>query len=89
MLIQNNWLIISKFNGTSTPQGSYSAKTGESTRKECYGSTVWELHCLRTAPCESIRYEAKSEQNVWQDLIPRVPHGEAALMHPLIKIYYL
>ncbi len=30
----------SKFNGTSTPKGSYSAKTGEPTRKECYGSTV-------------------------------------------------
>ncbi len=35
-----DWLIISKFNGTSTPNGSYSAKTGESTTKECYGSTV-------------------------------------------------
>ncbi len=51
-------LIISKFNGTSTPKGSYSAKTGESTRKECYGSTDWKLHCLRTALCESIRYQA-------------------------------
>ncbi len=39
----------------------------ESTRKKCYGSTVWELHCLRTALCESIRYQAKSEQNVRQD----------------------
>ncbi len=28
--------------------------------------------------CESIRYQAKSEQNVRQDLIPRVGHGEAA-----------
>ncbi len=37
---------------------------------------------LRTALCESIRYQAKSEQNVRQDLIPRVLHGEAALMHP-------
>ncbi len=27
---------------------------------------------LRTALCESIRYQAKSEQNVRQDLIPRV-----------------
>ncbi len=37
---------------------------------------------LRIALCESIRYQAKSEQNVWQDLIPRVRHGEAAVMHP-------
>ncbi len=49
-----------------------------STRKECYGSTVGELHCLRTALCESIRYQAKSEQNVRQDLIPTVRDGEAA-----------
>ncbi len=49
----------------------------ESTRKKCYGSTVWELHCLRTALCESISYQAKSEQNVRQDQIPRVrqPNG--------------
>ncbi len=57
-------------------------KQVESTRKECYSSTVWELHCLRTALCESICYQAKSEQTVRQDLIPRVRHGEAALMHP-------
>ncbi len=38
----------------------------------------------KTALCESIRYQAKSEQNVWQDLIPRVRQGEAALMHPTI-----
>ncbi len=44
--------------------------------KKCYASTVWELHCLKTAMCESIRYQAKSEQNVRQDLIPRVRHGE-------------
>ncbi len=36
-----------------------------------------------TALCESIRYQAKSEQNVRQDLIPRVRHGEAALCTPL------
>ena len=53
--------------------------------KKCYGSSVWELHCLKAALCmlyESIRYQAKSEQNVWQDLIPRVRHGEAALCTP-------
>ena len=77
--VREYFMIISKFNGTSTPKGSYSAKTGDSTRKECYGSTVWELHCLRTAQCESIRYKAKSEQNVRQDMIPGVRHGEAAL----------
>ncbi len=48
-------------------------------KKKCYGSTVWELHCLRTALYESIRYQAKSEQNVRQELITRVRHGEAAL----------
>ncbi len=30
----------------------------------------------------NIRYQAKSEQNVRQDPMPRVRHGEAALMHP-------
>ncbi len=50
--------------------------------KKCYGSAVWELHCLRTALYESIRHQAKSEQNVRQDLIPRVRHGKAALCTP-------
>ncbi len=39
--------------------------------------TVQVLHCVR-----AIRYQAKSEQNVRQDLTPRVRHGEVALMHP-------
>ncbi len=43
------------------------------------------MHCLRTALCESIRYQAKSEQNVRQDLIPRVRHGEAALCTPAVR----
>ena len=34
-------------------------------------------YSLSTTLCESIRYQAKSEQNVRQDLIPRVGHGEA------------
>ncbi len=38
--------------------------------------TVQALHCV------SIRYQAKSEQNVRQDLIRRVRHGEAALCTP-------
>ncbi len=54
----------------------------QSPLEKCYGSTVWELHCLRTALCESIRYQAKSEHNIRQDLIPRVRHGEAALCSP-------
>ncbi len=39
-------------------------------------------YSLSTALCESIRYQAQSEQNVRQDLIPRVGHGEAALSTP-------
>ncbi len=39
-------------------------------------------YSLRTALCESIRYQAKSEQNVPQDLTPRVANGKAAPMHP-------
>ncbi len=41
-------------------------------------------YSLRTALCESIRYQAKSEQNVQQDLIPRERHVEAALMNPYL-----
>ena len=41
---------------------------------------VATLHCVR-----AIRYQAKSEQNVRQDPIPRVRHGEAALMHPDVR----
>ncbi len=43
---------------------------------------------LRTALCESIRYQVKSEQNVRQDPIPRVRHGEAALMHPFFNMLF-
>ncbi len=62
------WVVVvvvvsSQLNGTSTPKGSYSAKTGDN---------------------DTIRYQAKSEQNVRQDRIPRVRHGEAALMHPTV-----
>ncbi len=70
-------MMISQFYGTSTPKGSYRPKTGDN---DCNSSR----HSLRTALCESICYKAKSEQHVRQDLIPRVRHGEAALMHPLI-----
>ncbi len=52
-----NWLIdwlYQKFNGTKTPKGSHSAKTGESTRNECYGSTVWELHEMLRLPTSQL-----------------------------------
>ncbi len=69
--------MLSKFNGTSTPKGSYRAKTGDN---DCNVNS--SHYRLSTALCESIHYQAKSEQNVRQDLIPRVGHGEAALSTP-------
>ncbi len=33
-------MVVSQFNGTSTPKGSYSAKTGDN---DCNGVTVTEL----------------------------------------------
>ncbi len=50
---------------------------------------ISSCYSLRTALCESIYYQAKSEQNVRQDLIPRVHHGEAALMHPQSMLVFL
>ncbi len=73
------------FNGTSTPKGSYSAKAGVNCTMSLYRVHWKRMLCfysLRTALCESIRYQAKSEPNVRQDLIPRVRHGEAALVQP-------
>ncbi len=69
--------MLSKFNGTSTPKGSYRAKTGDNDY-----NVNSSRYSLSTALCESIRYQAKPEQNVRQDLIPRVRHGEAALCTP-------
>ncbi len=46
-------------------------------------TSISSRYSLSTALCESIRYQAKSEQNVRQDLIPRERHLEAALMNPL------
>ncbi len=57
--------VLSKFNGTSTPKGSYCAKTGDNDSKVNSSG-----YSLSTALWESIRYQAKSEQNVQQDLIP-------------------
>ncbi len=51
--------MISKFNGTSTPKGSYRAKTGDN---DCNVNS--SRYSLSTELCESIRYQAKSEQNV-------------------------
>ena len=62
--------MLSKFNGTPTPKGSHRAKTGDN---DC--SINSSLYSLSTALCESIRYQAKSEQNVRQDLIPRGATG--------------
>ncbi len=74
--------VLSKFNGTLTPKGSYRAKTGDN---DCNVNS--SRYSLSTALCESIRYQAiKSEQNVRQDLIPRVRHGEAALCTPKQRV---
>ncbi len=72
--------MLSKFNGTSTPEGSYRAKTGDN---DCNVNS--SHYSLSTAlyMCRSIRYQAKSEQNVRQDLIPTVRHGETALCTPV------
>ncbi len=74
-------VVVSQFNGTSTPKGSYSAKTGDN---DCNVNS--SRQSLRTALCESIGYQAKPEQNVRQDLIPRERHVEAALMNPIAFI---
>ncbi len=70
-------MMASQFNGTSTPKGSYTAKAGDN---DCNVKSIPTV--LRTALCWSFRYQAKSEQNVRQDLIPRVHHGEGALCTP-------
>ncbi len=75
-----DWLIISQFNGTSIPKGSYRAKIGDN---DC--NVTSSRYSLRTALCENIRYKAKSEQNVQQNLIPRVRHGEAAFRCPELR----
>ena len=74
MMMMMMMMIISKFNGSSTPKGSYSTKTGVNCPMS--PSRVQELHYVRAF---AVRPSLK---NVRQDLIPRVRHGEAALMHP-------
>ncbi len=49
---------VSQFYGTSTPKGSYRAKTGDNDY-----NVNSSRYSLRTVLCESIRYQAKSEQN--------------------------
>ena len=45
-------MLVSQFNGISTPKGSYSAKTGDN---DC--NVNLRHYSLRTALCESIRYQ--------------------------------
>ncbi len=82
-----DWLIISKFYGTSTPKGhtvpkQVSPLDDDDDITEPSRKKMLQFYSLRTALCESIRYQAKSEQNVRQDLVPRVSHVEAALCTP-------
>ncbi len=77
-------MMVSQFNGTSAPKGSCSATTGDN---DCNVNS--SRYSPRTALCESIHYQAKSEQNVRQDLIPRVRHEETALMHRVIKQIFI
>ncbi len=55
--------MLSKFNGTSTPKGSFRAKTGDNDY-----NVNSSRYSLSTALCESLRYQVKSEQNVRQEL---------------------
>ncbi len=68
MMVISEWVSVIKFNGTSTPKGSYRAKTGDNDY-----NVNSSRYSPSTALCESIRYQAKSEQTVRQDPIPRVP----------------
>ncbi len=48
MMMMMMMMMISKFNGTSTPKGSYSAKTGTIMIATSFQvATVEELHCVR------------------------------------------
>ncbi len=57
-------MMVSQFNGTSTPKGHTVPKPVIMIATSIQVATVQELCTL----CESIRYQAKSEQNVRQDL---------------------
>ncbi len=68
--------VVSQFNGTSTPKGSYSAKTGDN---DCNVNS--SRYSLRTAPCDSNSLSGQ----VWTKCPTRPDtqgrHVEAALMH--------
>ncbi len=49
-------VVVSQFNGTSTPKGSYSAKTGDN---DCNANS--SRYSLRNALCESSRYQTKAK----------------------------
>ncbi len=69
-------VVVSQFNGTSTPKGSYSAKTGDN---DCNVSS--SRYSLSTALCESNSLSGQ----VWTKCPTRPDtqgrHVEAALMH--------
>ncbi len=66
-------VVVSQFNGTSTPKGSYGAKTGDN---DCNVNS--SHYSQSTALCESNSQSGPV-------LIPRVRNGEAALMHPFMS----
>ncbi len=72
--------MISKFNGTSTPKGSYSAKTGiklsyeskqESTRKECYG----EMSAKSKVRCQVVHIDATGS------LLTKIPGQQKSILY--------
>ncbi len=72
--------MLSKFNGTSTPKGSYRVKTGDNDY-----NVNSSRYSLSTTLCESIRYQAKSEQNVpTRPDTQGAPRGGCSL-HPLSR----
>ena len=75
-------MMISQFYGTSTPKGSYRAKTGDND-----GNVSSSCYSLRTALCESICSQAKSACSTRPDT-QGAPIGEAALMHPYVTIQH-
>ncbi len=66
--------MLSKFNGTSTPKGSYSAKTGDNDYN--VNSSRYSLRALHCVRAFAIRPSLNKMSD--KDLIPRVHHGEAA-----------
>ncbi len=71
--------MLSQFNGTSTPKGLYRAKTGDND-----SNVNSSRYSLRTALCESIRYQAKSEQkSPTRPDTQGVPRGGCSL-HPFV-----